>query len=148
MTVPAGSNIYSNIWGMLHSVISGNTIDPLNRGRKLIVAGFPDTEGANFPGYPIIVVDPITTDRSRLNIGTSSQSVMVRGDVWVYSASNQQMDQLSDDVNDAICSNRSVLAGSGLFNVSVLDGGINTDIIAGSRIHSRLLNIQMNLVVQ
>ena len=139
MVVAVGSNLYSETWNTIHALISGNVVDPTLSARsttklKMIFGAFPDVENSR-PDFPIIVIEnpKITSDQQTFARGNVEKSVDVS--VWAYSKSNQQLNVLVDDINDAFMANRNVLQGSGLNALSIRQGAAGTDIIGNQRVH-------------
>lgn len=140
MTVASGSNYFSITWNTLHAIISGNTIDPSARGKKFIFGTFPDVESTNFPGFPIISISPIKSDSTKQTYSYNSiDENILTSDIFIHSKSNHQLEVLSDDVRDAIQSNKAKFAASGISLISIMTGGTDTDIVGNDRVHYKHL---------
>lgn len=143
MVVIVGSNIYSETWNLLYSLISGNITEPAitspaRAGSRWVLGAFPDVEGKDFAGYPIVVVE--NAEKSTMKEGFSTSGINtneISVSVYAYSKAPRELNILSEDISDAVLANRSVLATSG-FTLTSLDNGIQgTDLIGNSRIHFR-----------
>lgn len=152
MVVPTGSNLYSETWNIVHGLVSGNVADPALSSRasnklKWIYGAFPDVEQTR-PDFPIVVIENPEADSNFQTFGTGG---MIQKDVsqsvWVYSASNQQVNAITDDLTDAFQNNRLGLQGSGLQLRELRAGAAGTDSIGNQRIHFRETQAVLRLMV-
>lgn len=144
MVVVTGSNIYSETWNLLYGVISGNVSDPAilrpAKTTRFILGAFPDLEGPNLPTFPIVVIENPKKDSTKSSISpTGIITNQLETSVFSYSKSPREMNIISEDVSDAILTNRLGLASSGFSmpEVPISDGTQGTDIVGNQRIHFR-----------
>src|SRR3990167_1247336 len=104
MVVIVGSNIYSETWNLLYSLISGNVSDPAilrpAKTTRFILCAFPDLEGTNLPTFPIVVIEnpeKNMTHQSFSPDGIDSNEMSVS--TYVYSKSPRELNILSEDLS-------------------------------------------------
>lgn len=153
MVVVTGSNIHTETWRIVQTLISGNVSDPIlstraqnQVGSTWIFAAFPDLEARNRPRFPVIVIDNPTTDRSPQTFSYGNIENGITLSVNAYSLSNQQVNEITDDIQDALLQSRQSILGSNLSLVSVSDGANGTDIINNQRLHFKQTQASFRLI--
>ena|SRR3990167_2089392 len=141
MTVVTGSNLNTESWRVVNSLLSGNVVDPFLAKRtnnlQWIFGAFPDFEAAKRPNFPVIVIDNPTADMSPQTFAQGAIRDTLSFSVRTYSLNAQEVNEIMDDVQDAFMQNRKALTGSNLSLVS-LDAGIQgIDIVNNRRVHSK-----------
>lgn len=149
MVVVTGSNINSETWNIVHTLVSGNVVDPILATRtgekKFILGAFPDLEKSR-PIFPIIIIDNPTVDRGPQTFSYGNISNIVNVSVAAYSKSNKQVNEISDDIQDAILQSRQSMLGSNISLLSVNTGATGTDIVANDRVHFKETQAQFRLL--
>lgn len=152
MTLLTGSDITTTSWKTIFNVISGNVADPVSRsGSPWIYGAFPQIQkGKNdeFPGFPIITIDPVQTDASNLEFGLSNQNTILSTAISVHSKSAQQRDTLTSDIFDALNTGRSDFLASGMHGMEISVGGTDTVFVSrNNRVHTSDTNLSFVSVI-
>ncbi len=148
MAVTANT-VLKDAWNILYQIISGNVADPVSRGGSAwIFSSFPAIQEGkedDFPGYPIITIESFQPDSSVLTQGAGYMSNKLNTEITVFSQSKQQLDNVANDVFESLFDNRNVLAGSGLYNLTITPLGTDTDVISrNNKIHSWMIGVGLD----
>jgi len=153
VVVAVGSNIYSVTWNTIYNVLSGNVTDPQivgvrkSNARFFMMSDYPDAQANFFPGWPILTIEPITSTTSQ---ATFSQSPLnensVGTSIWMFSRSSRELDILSDNVRNALLTNRQAFANSGLGNLNITNTSNDIEFHGNDRIHTKRMDIELRAV--
>jgi hypothetical protein len=136
MTVESGSTFFSNTWALINALVSGNVPDPQTRNSIWIYGDFPDTEGNNFHGYPIITIGNPKSSVSQLSWTTNSlMNNSINISVTAYSKTSKELNPINEKIYNAMKDNELVFAQSGLNFDNITPGADGVDIIGNQRIH-------------
>jgi len=129
----------SSAWQDIYNAISSNVSDPKSRGTKWIFGSYPDVYAKDFPGFPLIVIQPVSKSEKKYDIGSSSKKEQaIISQIEIYSKSSSEADSLVDSVLSAI------------ENVSLYDKVVervdyNFEDIAGSNVHVRVILVRWRI---
>lgn len=143
-----GSSLYSDSWNTVYNLLSGNLTDPSARNKKWIFSSFPDTEKSNFPDFPIITINPISSISDEESFGLGIVEHELSTTVTVFTRNAQQLDTLGDNIRNAFVTNRAVLMGSGLSTLRIDTGTIDTEFYGNDRIHLKEFNVRIGRFYQ
>jgi hypothetical protein len=136
MTVESGSTLFTGTWSFLHALISGNVPDPQSRNKKWIFGAFPDIEGPNFPGYPIVTID---NPKSRVDQASwTTNSIMenkLNTTVTIFSKTSTELNGINNQIYTTIKDNELAFTASGISFETNSPGADGVDVIGNQRIH-------------
>lgn len=116
------NKIREEAWDTIRDVIYTNVSDPAGRSDpKWIVATFPDPTGADFPGYPIIVISEPQLDWYYKTFHNEKRSSEVKFVISVFSRTNLEMSQLADAIDAALRDNPTTLKDNSLGQMKITD---------------------------
>lgn len=126
----------SSAWQSIYDAISSNVSDPLSRGEKWIFGSYPDVYAKDFPGFPIIVIQPVSKSEKDYDVGTSSKKEQVIvSQIEIYSKSASQADSLVDSVLSAV-------EDVSLYDKVVERVEYSFEDVAGSNVHVRVILVR------
>jgi hypothetical protein len=146
MTTVTQTNIFDETWNIVHTIISGNITDPDSRNKKWVLGAFPNTEGKDFPDWPIIVIE--NPNSSAQGISFTPQGIVentLDASVYVYSKSPQQLNRLCGSIYNQLIESDSVFLLSGLRLTTIDSGETGQDVFGNQLIHFK--EQKVNLVV-
>jgi len=133
------STIRENIYSELYTLLSAIT-DPQSRGTQWWFASFPDERITDKNDYPIGIIGSAMVEKEILSLRIIRVPVSVT--IEIYSTGAKQLDQLADDVSDALESNDSTLRAAGLFLQTILPGTRDMFERGGIKVHVYTLTVQ------
>jgi hypothetical protein len=136
MTVESGSTFFTGTWNFLHALISGNVADPQTRNKKWIFGGFPDVEGPNFPGYPIVTIDNPKASVSQASWTTNSiMENKLDTTITIYAKTSTELNTINNQVYSIVKDSEPAFTGSGINLEGITPGADGVDVIGNQRIH-------------
>jgi len=155
MSLITGSDVFSNTWKTVFTVISGNVIDPQTRtGSKWIFADYPVAEDGTSHyhssgiGFPIITIEPFQTQTDNITMGLGKTYSEINSTITIHTSNKAQIDTISSDIWDALNSNRQDFMQSGLHHLTVEQGGVETVAFdRDNKIHMKNMGVGFKVMI-
>ena len=150
--ITSTTDITTNSFRTIYTVISGNVSDITSRGGSAwIFSSFPSIqEGKNdeFPGYPIITIETpelsLIKNSGHGNIKKATLSTMID----IHCQKKVQIGSLTSSVVKALDDRRNDFIGSGMHNMHISSGGVDTQMFArNQKVHTQSVGVTWESVV-
>ena len=120
-------NSFKSLYGLLTGA-SGVT-DPASRSiarTAWVFPEFPDENGDDWPGYPIITIK-VDASYSPLLFNRQGRDIKISFMITVFASKNERVDSISDDILNIINANQSTLEAFKMFNPTLTSSATTTD---------------------
>ena len=148
------SNLYSQAYANIYNLINTrtNVVDPIDSTgvRKFVYSRDPRVQGRGFRGYPIIIVNPIGIPFSNPSFNRKSKDLEFSITIEIWSSDDivgrsdlgaQYLDTISDDLVEALETNKSTLAGYGLHNMVIESSPADNADVGNTFVFTRMFTI-------
>jgi len=110
-------HVWRDSWDNVYSLLNTNLSDPKNRGRKWVFAAFPDVDAADFPGWPVVIINTPNVSRSSMTVAsTPLKNYGLEIKVEVFSDSAEILKDLADSTLKVLEDNKVTLSNNGMKN--------------------------------
>ena len=133
-------NSYKNIYDLITDGTNGVT-DPASRGlarSAWVFPSFPDEYGSDFPGYPVITIEP-DLDYNTSVLGRNARDVTITFAIMVFSKKAAYLDSVCDDIQNILNTYQSTTEANGLFHPECTNSVTTTTFRDKDKIHTRTL---------
>lgn len=132
--------IYEDTYSVIRTVINDNVTDPISpvRALKWVVSMFPDMKKSSWPGYPIIIINPLDIGGMRgMNFSKNLWDHSCIITIELFDTNISRMDTLSSSTAKALRDNVSTFITAKLHNLAFTGGRSDTLMIEGKKVFYR-----------
>jgi serine protease inhibitor ecotin len=122
------ANVFETVYDLLTAQLSEGTV----------TAAFIDDN----PTFPQVVINPSSIKIKRTTLTNENRSYEGMVEVELYCKKNKEIDQISDEISNALYTNESTLAGFGLYLDDISDSNETTSFWNDQKIHIKFITIE------
>ena len=127
--------------------LSGHKVDRYVLHSNLSIPNFNNGDKTELEEGTVIAIEPFISSTIKDTFSyTPNNTHTVSTSIWMYSRSARELDVLSDDVRDALLTNRQSFASSGLPNLTITSAATDTDLVGNDRIHWKRFDVNVGAV--
>ena len=131
MPTLTSSTIIGNSFKSLYGLLTGanGVTDPASRSiarSAWVFPEFPDENGDDFPGYPVITIKT-DTSYSPLLYGRQGRDIKISFMITAFTKKNEQVDSITDNILAIINTYQSTLEAFKMFNPTVTNSTTTTE---------------------
>jgi len=142
----APTTLFSSAFSVIYNLLDDYVVDPIASTRnpthgstKWIFGAFPASDViAEKIKYPILILDPIDASWDDWTL-TRNQTDMTIG-ITIYSTNVEQLDEIFDEVNAVMDSQRPYLLTQGLHNIRLNSSSTDFVMHGGTRVHFKTVS--------